>query len=147
MDELCRFTDPWDAYGLRCWRQPGKSRLIGRLRKMRPRDTIPWRRGYLILRGLLGEGLDRVDPLETGYAYHRLLVLDWSTGFRELGYFTETEIRDYALLYGPPQDSVLGHYWYGLLGGETPREIERIYRRQQSPSLAMRAFRYSGEDV
>src|SRR5258706_16430002 len=128
MEELGRFTDPWDGYGLRSWRKPGSNRLIARLKKIHPRPTIPWRRGFLVLRELLGEKIDRVDPLDLNYAYQRLLVIDWATGFKYLGFLTEAEIRDYALLSGPPQDSVLGHFWYGLLGGETPREIDRIYR-------------------
>ena len=131
MDELSRFADPWNGYGLRAWRQPGRSRLIARLKKIAPRGPIPWRRGFLILRELLGEKLDQVDSLDVGYAYQRLLILDWLTDFKDLGFFTEAEIREYALLSGPPQDSILGHFWSGLLGGEPPREIERIYRRQR----------------
>jgi len=138
MDELSRFTDPWESYGLRVWRQPARSRLIARLKKITPRDTIPWRRGFLVLRELLGEEIDRVEPLELGYAYQRLLVLDWLTGFQALGFFTEAEVRDYALLSGPPQDSILGHFWYGLLGGEAPRDIEKIYRRRTVAALDRR---------
>jgi len=141
MDELGRWTDPWDAYGLRVWRQPARSRLISRLKKIPPRITIPWRRGFLILWQLLGERVEFVDPLELGYAYQRLLVIDWLTEFKELGFFTEAEIREYALLSGPPQDSVLGHFWYGLLGGESPRDIERIYRRQTLAALDHRRAR------
>lgn len=141
MDELSRFTDPWDAYGLRAWRTPHKSRLIARLKKIAPRNTIPWRRGFLILRELLGEKIDDVPALELGFAYQRLLALEWSTGFRVLGFFTEAEIRDYALLSGPPQDSILGHFWGGLLAGEPPREIERIYRRQVAALQQRRATR------
>lgn len=138
MDELNRFTDPWNSIGLRVWRLGDRSRLIGRLKKIQPRATIPWRRGYLILRELLGEDLDRCDSLDVSYAYQRLLVLDWLTGFKALGFFTETEVRDYALLCGPPQDSILGHYWYGLLGGEAPQDIERIYRRQVGRAIGRR---------
>ena len=142
MDELSRFTDPWDAYGLRAWRNPGRSRLIARLKKIRPRDTIPCRRGFLILRELLGEEIDHTDPLDLSYAYKRLLVIEWSTDFKHLKFFTESEVRDYALHFGPPQDSVLGHFWYGLKGGEHPREIERIYRRRLA-ALDKNARRYS----
>lgn len=141
MDELSRFKDPWDPVGLCAWRQPARSRLIARLRKITPRDTIPWRRGFLILRELFGEKVDQVDALDLGYAYQRLLILDWATDFRLLGFFTEAEIREYALLSGPPQDSILGHFWCGLLGGELPRDIERIYRRQQAALNRRRANR------
>lgn len=142
MEELNRFTDPWDSYGLRVWRQPARSRLIARLKKIQPRTTIPWRRGFLILRELLGEDFERVDALEAAYAYQRLLVLDWLTGFKALGFFTEAEVRDYALLCAPPQDSILGHFWYGLLGGEAPRDIERIYRRQTVRALDRRRAKH-----
>ena len=138
MEELERFTDPLDSYGLRVWRNSDRSRLIARLKKIKPRDTIPWRRGYLNLRELLGEEFDRADPLDQCYAYHRLLILDWLTGFKHLGFFTEQEVRYYALISGPPQDSILGHFWYGLLGGEAPGEIERIYRRQTVRALDRR---------
>jgi hypothetical protein len=147
MDELGRFSDPWDWYGLRSYRRPRSSRLIARLKKIRPRDTIPFRRGFLILRELLGEALDHVEPLELSYAYQRLLVIDWSTGFGSLGFFSEPEVRSYALLYGPPQDSALGHFWYGLLGGEDPRQIELIYRRRLSAQRRLSVFRYSGSFV
>lgn len=135
MDEVNRFADPWDSYGLRAWRQPARSRLIGRLKKIKPRDTVPWRRGFLILRELLGEKYEWADPLELGYAYQRLLVLDWLTGFKVLGFFSEEEVRDYGLLCAPPQDSILGHFWYGLIGGEAPADIERIYRRQTAAAI------------
>src|SRR5262245_21290905 len=143
MDELSRFADPWDSMGLRVWRQPARSRLIARLKKIAPRNTIPWRRGFLILRELLGEKIDQVDALDLGYAYQRLLVIDWLTDFKSLGFFTEAEIREYALLCGPPQDSILGHLWGGLLGGESPRQIERIYRRQRQALERLQANRCS----
>ena len=143
MDELSRWTDPWNAYGLRVWRQPARSRLIARLKKIPPRMTIPWRRGFFILWQLLGERIEFLEPLELNYAYQRLLLLDWITGFQALGFFTEAEIREYALLSGPPQDSILGHFWYGLLGGESPREIERILRRQALALEHRRADRFS----
>jgi hypothetical protein len=138
MDEVNRFVDPWDAYGLRAWRYGARSRLIARLKNIPAKKTIPWRRGFFILRDLLGEDLDRVDSLELSYAFQRLLVLDWLTGFKALGFFTEGEIRDYALLCAPPQDSVLGHFWYGLLAGESPRDIERVYRRQTAAAVGRR---------
>jgi hypothetical protein len=141
MDELSRFTDPWDAIGLRVWRKPERSRLIARLKRIPPRQTIPWRRGYLILRELFGEDYDDRESLELSYAYQRLLVLDWMTGFRVLGFFNEAEVRDYAALAGPPQDSILGHFWYGLLGGESPQEIETIYRRRVAVEKRRRAHR------
>ena len=141
MDELHCFADPWNPIGLRIWRRPERSRLIQRLKKIRPRKTIPWRRGYLILRELFGERVDEQDTLELGYAYLRLLTIEWMTGFRCLRFFSESEVREYALLAGPPQDSVLAHYWYGLLGGESPREIERIYRRQVAALERRRANR------
>jgi hypothetical protein len=141
MDELLCFVDPWNSIGLRIWRRPERNRLVQRLKKIRPRKTIPWRRGYLVLRELFGEKLDEQDTLAIGYAYQRLLAMDWVTGFRCLGFFTEEEVRDYALLAGPPQDSILGHFWYGLLGGETPREIERIYRRLVAAERRRRALR------
>ena len=143
MTEIDRFTDPWDFYGLRAYRRPERSRLLNRLRKIPRRDTIPARRGLLILRELLGEGFDRLGALEAGFAYQRLLVIEWSTGFKHLGFFSEAEIRDYALLDGPPQDSPLGHFWYGLLGGETFHEIEKIYR-QLGQRSGFGPFRYSG---
>ncbi len=138
MDEFSRFTDPWDSYGLRAWRKPERSRLLARLKKVQPRLTVPWRRGFLILRELLGEAIDWADPLDQSYAYQRLLVLDMATGFKVLGFFTEAEVRDYALLSAPPQDSILGHFWYGLLGGESPGEIEKIYWRQTVRALDRR---------
>lgn len=135
MDELDRFTNPWDSYGLRAWRNPAKSLLIRRLKVISPRKSIPCRRGFFILRHLLGEELDRVGPLELSYAYQRLLIVDWSTRFQALGFFNESEIRAYALLYGPPQDSTLGHFWYGLLGGEDLKDVELICRRRAVPQF------------
>jgi hypothetical protein len=143
MTEIDRFTDPWDCYGLRAYRKPARSRLLARLRRIRRRETIPARRGVLILRELLGEDFDRLGALEVGFAYQRLLVIEWSTGFSHLGFFTEAEVRDYALLHGPPQDSPLGHFWYGLLGGESFGEIETTYRRKKQRS-GFGPFRFSG---
>jgi hypothetical protein len=130
MDELSRFSDPWDSIGLQTWRRPERSRLLARLKRIRPSPTIPWRRGFLILRELFGEKVERRDPLDVDYCFQRLLVLDWLSGFRALGFFNDAEVREYALLNAPPQDSILGHFWYGLLGGEEPRDIDRMYRRQ-----------------
>lgn len=148
MDEIDRFSDPWNSYGLRAWRLGDRSRLIARLKKITARKTIPWRRGYLILRELLGEDLDRLDSLELSYAYQRLLVLDWLTNFKSLGFFTEAEVRDYGLLCAPPQDSILGHFWHGLMGGEAPADIERIYRRQTAAAVHRRRTKlYTGYHV
>jgi hypothetical protein len=135
MNELCRFTDPWDWIGLRGWRRPEKSRVYRRLGALQPRPTILGPRAFLLLRDLFGGPIDELPPLETEYAVQRLMVLDWSTGFKVLKFFTEEEVRDHSRLYGPPVDSVLGHFWYGLLGGETSSEIERILLRRREVSI------------
>lgn len=132
MDEITRFADPYDTVGLRAWKTPGRSRLLRRLKALTPRPTVPGRRGYYLLRDLLGDGVEELPSLEMEYCYQRLLLLDWTTEFRELGFFTEEEIRAHAVLYGPPTDSAIGHYWYGLLGREDRREIDRILRRKVS---------------
>ena len=144
MKELDRFTDPDDWYGLRSWRYPKKSRLLGRLMKLHPRKTIPPRRGFNLLRDFFGEVIERTGSLELEYAYQRLLTLDWLSGFGVLKFFSEEEIRSHALLYGPPSESVLGHFWYGLLEREAPGDIERIYlRRETVRHKAYRGFRVS----
>jgi hypothetical protein len=63
------------------------------------------------------------------------MVLDWSTNFGVLGWFKEEEIREHSLLYGPPEDSILGHFWYGLLGGEKLADIERLFLRRERSLL------------
>ena len=131
MEEVERFSDPWDGYGLRAWRRPGKSRLLRRLSMQHPRVTPAERRGYFVLRDFFGEGVDRIGSLALEYAYQRLLVLDWSTRFRRLGFFTEEEIRSHARILGPPQESLLGHFWYGLNRGQSLKEIERSYLAQE----------------
>jgi len=136
MNELDRFTDPYDWIGLRGWRHPERSRIFRRLKALKPRPTILGRRAFLLLRDLFGGPIDELPGLELEYAVQRLMVLDWSTGFEVLGFFTEEEVRDHSRLYGPPVESVLGHFWYGLLGHEEPRDIERVYlRRREVPSL------------
>ena len=134
MEEIERFSDPWDGVGLRAWRHPKKSRLLRRLRRQHPRATLAERRGYYVLRDFFGEVVDRIGSLALEYAYQRLLVLDWSTRFRQLGFFTEEEIRSHARVYGPPQESLLGHFWYGLIRDESLGEIERLcFSRERRP--------------
>lgn len=58
MEEIARFSDPFDCYGLQAWKNPGRSRLLRRLKKLKPRPSIPPRRGYHLLRELLGEGME-----------------------------------------------------------------------------------------
>lgn len=140
MDEIKRWTDPWDGYGLRTWKHPRKSRLLERLRAILPVGATPERLGFHILRNLLGKGVEILPPLDYGYAYERLIVLDWSTRFKTLRFFDPQYVRTYARSYGPPAESVLGQYWYGLLGGEELLEIERRYllefrRRARARSL------------
>ena len=130
MDELNRFSDPYDDFGLRAWHAPRKNRLLKRWAKLKLKPTIPTRRGFYLLQDYFGKPLDWLGALELEYAFQRLLILDWSTKFRFLGFFTEVEIRGHAQLNGPPEASVLGHYWYGLLGREDLRDVERISRRR-----------------
>src|SRR5882762_5908035 len=96
MNELGRFADPWDWYGLRVWRHPERSRLVGRLRRIEVPSTIPCLRGYAILRALLGEDVECAGYQDLSHAYQRLLLVEWLTSFRELGRFHEFEIRAYA---------------------------------------------------
>jgi hypothetical protein len=124
MTDFDRFFDPEDAIGLRAWREPGMNRLFRRLAKIAPRPTIPERRAVYILMELFG---DRVLDLPTkvfARGFERLMVLDWITGFRFLAFFTEKEVREHALLYEPPCLSKLGHFWHGLLQGESPSAID-----------------------
>lgn len=137
MSEIIRFTDPYDPYGLWALRRAEKSRLFGRLAKLRPPATIPWRRGYFILWKLWGAAIERLLVAELERAFQRLLVLDWMTKFEILGFFTEEEIRSYAVFAGPPEDSVLGHFWYGLLGREDLSDIEKIIRRHSGHILPL----------
>jgi hypothetical protein len=141
MDEIERWTDPWDGYGLRAWRHPRKSRLLARLKAIRPVGATPDRLGFHILRNHLGQAVEELGPFEYGYAYERLIVLDWSTRFRVLKFFDPEHIRTYARSYGPPGGSILGHYWYGLLGGEELSEIERrhcLELRRRERALRLR---------
>jgi hypothetical protein len=129
-DELARFSDPWDEIGLDSWRRPGESDLLARLKGTAPMDAPLEPRGLQVLARLWGDRVLALRWLESGYAIERLMVLDWMTGFRVLGFFTEEEIRGFAVLYGPPERSILGQFWYGLLGGESLADIERIFRRR-----------------
>jgi hypothetical protein len=124
MTDFERFFNPEDAIGLRAWREPAMNRLFRRLGRILPRPTIPERRAIYILMALFG---DRVLDLPSAVfhrGFERLMVLDWITGFRFLGFFTEKEVREHASLYSPPCLSKLGYFWHGLLQGESLATID-----------------------
>jgi hypothetical protein len=137
-DEFTRFFDPDDWLGLRTWACPDRSRLLRRLKKLVPRDTILDRRGMHLLRDYFGDRVLDLGFNTMSYGVMRLVAIDWVTDFQVLGFFRREEVEEYARVHGPPDQTVLSHFWYGLKGGDRPGEIERILLWRPDPNLEKR---------
>lgn len=133
--EFDRFFDPDDWIGLRSWAYPDKSKLLQRLKRIQPRDTVLDRRGLHILKEHFGNDVMRISFNDFSYGLMRLIAIDWLTQFKVLRFFQEEEVRDYARVHGPPERSVLAEYWYGLFSREEPGQIEWLVLSRRHPSL------------